>query len=55
MKIGLEQGKREGLEEGLEQGRKEIVLKLSKKGYSVEEISFMTDISENQIKTILNS
>ena len=54
-RVNLEATLQIGQEQGLEQGRKEIVLKLSKKGYSIEEISSMTDISENQIKNMLNN
>ncbi len=51
LQIGLERG----IEEGRKEGKKEIILKLFKKGYSVEEISFMTDLSEKQINELLNN
>ena len=49
-------GKNNAREEGREEGRKEgeiaIAKKLLKKGYSVEQIMEITDLSEDEIKEI---
>lgn len=51
-----EEGREEGIKEGTEKGKKDekiaIAKKLLKKGYSVEQIMEITDLSEDEIKEI---
>ena len=49
---GKEEGKKEGREEGTLNNRKETVLKLLKKGYSLEEIADLLDIPLDEVKAI---
>ncbi len=44
---GIEKGIQQGIEQGIEQGIKTIVSKLLKKGMSIQEISGLTEVSED--------
>ena len=49
MQQGREEGMQEGREEGMQEGREDLILKMLEKGYSVFEISQITDLSEAEI------
>ena len=46
-------GKAEGEKIGEARGRSEVILKMHKKGYSLEQIMDVTDMSEAEIKAII--
>ena len=52
-KIGEARGKAIGRSEGRSEGRADIILKMYKKGYSLEQIMDVTDMSEAEIKIII--
>ncbi len=53
----MEQAREEGLAEGREEGREEermsFIVTLNEKGYSISEISSMTDIPEAEVSAYL--
>ena len=51
--IGRSVGRLEGRLEGKSEERADIILKMHKKGYSLEQIMDVTDISEAEIKAII--
>jgi predicted transposase/invertase (TIGR01784 family) len=55
--IGLmerrEEGREEGINLGMEQGKTELILRMFNKGYSVDKISDITDLSKTAIEEIL--
>ena len=51
--IGEARGKVIGRSEGRSEERANIILKMRKKGYSLEQIMDVTDMSETEIKTII--
>ena len=55
IKLGEEKGIEIGIEKGLLEKQKSIILTLSKKGYSAEEISTMLDIPLKDVKAILQN
>ena len=48
-----EEGLEQGLQQGLEQGRKQLVCKMVSRGMTLELISEMTDLSIEEIKSML--
>ena len=46
-------GKAEGEKIGEARGRSEVILKMHKKGYSLEQIMDVTEMSEAEIKAII--
>ena len=52
-KIGEARGKVIGRSEGRSEERVDIILKMHKKGYSLEQIMDVTDMSEAEIKAII--
>ena len=52
---GIKLGEEKGIEKGLLEKQKSIILTLSKKGYSAEEISTMLDIPLKEVKAILRN
>ena len=51
--IGRSEGRLEGRLEGKSEERADIVLKMHKKGYSLEQIMDVTEMSEAEIKAII--
>ena len=49
---GIKEGRREGKIEGVKEGRKELILKMLEKGQTPEQISSLTDITVEAIKSI---
>jgi len=47
--LGIEEGKKVGLQHGKELGRKEIALSMLKKGYEVEDVHELTQLSIERI------
>ena len=52
-KIGEARGKAIGRSEGRSEGRADIILKMYKKGYSLEQIMDVTEMSKTEIKAII--
>ena len=52
-KIGEARGKAIGRSEGKSEERADIILKMHKKGYSLEQIMDVTEMSEAEIKAII--
>ena len=50
---GIKLGEEKGIEKGSLEKQKSVILTLSKKGYSAEEISTMLDIPLKEVKAIL--
>ncbi len=50
--VGREEGRKEGKIEGVQEGRKELILKMLEKGQTPEQISSLTDITVEAIKSI---
>lgn len=53
-KIGEARGKVIGRSEGRSEERVDIILKMHKKGYTLEQIMDVTDMSESEIKAIID-
>ncbi len=53
MEKGIEEGRKEGLKEGLKE-KIDIVKKLFKKKFSLEDISEITGLSQEEIKKIIS-
>ena len=53
-KIGEARGKVIGRAEGRSEERVDIILKMHKKGYTLEQIMDVTDMSESEIKAIID-
>ncbi|MED9988537.1 MAG: hypothetical protein UE033_00305 [Coprococcus sp.] len=51
--IGRSEGRLEGRLEGKSEERADIILKMHKKGYSLEQIMDVTEMSETEIKAII--
>ena len=51
----LERGVEQGIEQGIEQGQFKLVMKMYKKGTSVQQISELTDIQQEQIEEWIQS
>ena len=51
--IGRSEGRLEGKVEGRSEERADIILKMHKKGYSLEQIMDVTEMSETEIKAII--
>ena len=51
--IGRSEGRLEGKLEGRSEERADIILKMHKKGYSLEQIMDVTEMSETEIKAII--
>ena len=51
--IGRSEGRLEGKLEGRSEERADIILKMHKKGYSLEQIMDVTEMSEAEIKAII--
>ncbi|MDR3222832.1 MAG: hypothetical protein LBT66_03715, partial [Methanobrevibacter sp.] len=60
---GVERGKEEGIREGVERGKEEgkeeekinFALKLKNKGFSLKEISEMTELSFEKLKNLISN
>ena len=52
---GLEKGREEGREEGLQKGRSDMILKMYSKGMTLKDISSLLDISESELKSIIDT
>jgi DNA-directed RNA polymerase specialized sigma24 family protein len=50
----IDAAKSEGIKKGLLEKQKSVILTLSKKGYSAEEISTMLDIPLKEVETALS-
>lgn len=50
---GHKEGLKEGLEKGLEQGRAEMILRMMESGMSVEQIAHITQMSTDEIETLI--
>ena len=50
---GIQQGIEEGIEQGIEQNKKDIVINMYNKKYSLEEISDITNLNMEKIKKII--
>ena len=50
---GRSEGEKIGEARGKTIGKSEVILKMHKKGYSLEQIMDVTDMSETEIKTII--
>lgn len=48
---GFEQGFKQGFKQGFEQTQVHIIIKMYKNGASIKQISELTDMSEEQIKS----
>ncbi|VYT93094.1 transposase [Streptococcus oralis] len=53
LETAIDEAREEGLEQGLEQGRKQLVCKMVSRGMTLELISEMTDLSIEEIKSML--
>lgn len=53
-KEGLEEGRQEGRQEGLEEGRQDIIRKMSSAGMSIEQICSITEMSQDEVKSLLS-
>ena len=53
LETAIDEAREEGLEQGLEQGRKQLVCKMVSRGITLEMISEMTDLSIEEIKSML--
>jgi len=51
--IGRSEGRLEGKLEGRSEERADIILKMHKKGYSLEQIMDVTEMSKTEIKAII--
>ena len=51
--LSILRGKAIGRSEGKSEERADIILKMHKKGYSLEQIMDVTDMSEDEIKAII--
>ena len=49
----VSRAKKEGIEQGIEQKNKEVIDKLISKNYTIKQISELLDITEDEIKRIL--
>ena len=58
-RIGINEGKRIGINEGkrigINEGKRISVINMLKKGYQIETISQITELSEKKIKEIIKS
>ena len=52
---GLEEGRQKGLEEGFEEKEQIVVRKAWEKGFPLEDIAFLTDISLEKAQAIIQS
>ena len=52
---GLEKGREEGRAEGLQKGRSDMILKMYSKGMTLKDISSLLDISESELKSIIDT
>ena len=52
---GLKEGRTEGKKEGKEEGIRVIAIRLIEQGYSVKQISEITDLTEEEIKDLMNN
>lgn len=51
--IGRQEGRKEGLKEGLKEKAIETARRMKTKGYPIEEIMLLTDLSEEEITQLL--
>ena len=52
---GLEKGREEGLQQGRSEERTEMILKMYSKGMTLKDISSLLDISESELKSIIDT
>ena len=54
---GLEQGRKQGIEQGIEQGIakgiEQMILRMQKNGYSIEQIARVAEMPEKSIKKMM--
>ena len=55
MRAKLEEGIEQGLEKGLQKGRSDMILKMYSKGMTLNDISSLLDISESELKSIIDT
>ena len=55
MRAKLEEGIEQGLEKGLQTGRSDMILKMYSKGMTLNDISSLLDISESELKSIIDT
>lgn len=52
---GLEKGRSEGIQQGRSEERTDMVLKMYSKGMTLMDISSLLDISESELKSIIDT
>ena len=52
MELGIKQGIEQGIEQGIMQHKKDVAIKLIQKGFSIEEIMEITELTEEQIEEL---
>jgi len=52
---GIEKGREEGREEGIEKQKIETIKRMHKKGYKIEDIAEIVDVSVNKIYKIIKN
>ena len=50
---GLEQGREQGIEQGIAKGIEQMILRMRKNGYSIEQIARVAEMSEESIKKMI--
>ena len=53
LKQGLGRGREKGRKEGFLEGQRDVALGMIKKGYTVDVISQLTDLSEEEIEALI--
>ena len=52
-KRGEQRGLEQGMKQGITQGIKQIILRMQKNGYSIEQIARVAEMSEESIKKMI--
>ena len=52
-KRGEQRGLEQGMKQGITQGIKQIILRMQKNGYSIEQIARVAEMSEESIKKMM--
>ena len=55
LEIGLEEGKKQGKEEGIKQGKIENAKKMIEKGFNIEDIIEITELSKEEIENMIKN
>ena len=50
---GLEQGREQGIEQGIAKGIEQMILRMQKNGYSIEQIARVAEMPEKSIKKMM--